>query len=67
MTEIKMNGIGKAKFPWRVSRCQKDFHPTVVDADDQVVAWLVNGSIEDAERIVKRCNAAAELCYLEEV
>ena len=57
----------KARFPWHVSRRDRNRNPTVVDADGRVVVEVLNGGLEAAERIVKASNRAAELMGLEEI
>jgi hypothetical protein len=45
------------KYPWRVSSYSRNKRPTVIDADGKVVCQLVNGTMKDAEELVRRCNA----------
>ena len=57
----------RVRFPWHVSRVNRDRCPTIVDADNKVVCLLTSGTLEDAERIVRRCNADAEAREMTEV
>jgi hypothetical protein len=57
----------KVRFPWHVSHTDKSRYPTVVDADGMVVAQILNGGVEAAERIVTASNRVAENMGLEEV
>lgn len=57
----------KVRFPWRVDTRDRNSTPRIVDADGKIVAQMMTGTYQDAERIVKASNRAAANRGMEEV